>query len=115
MKFFLLGAAGYPVLELIARGRTHPSMALAGGLSMVLIHRINKQMNAPLSVKALACAGGITAIEAACGMVWNRHHQVWDYTHVPLNWRGQICLPYFGVWTALSTGALLLDKALDRA
>ena len=115
MKAFLIGAVGYPMLEILARGRTHPSMALAGGLSMEMIHCVNRRMKSPLPVKALVCAGGITGIEAACGVIFNRRHQVWDYSQQPFNWRGQVCLPYTALWYGLGTGALMLDKAFCKA
>ena len=115
VKAFVMGAVGYPLLEMIARGRTHPSMALAGGLSMEVIHRVNRRMQAPLPVKALVCAGAITGIEAICGVVFNRDHQVWDYRRMPCNWRGQVCVPYTLVWYGLSAGALMLDKVCSKA
>lgn len=37
MKSFFFGALAYPFLEIIHRGRTHPSMALAGGLGMLAL------------------------------------------------------------------------------
>lgn len=114
MNEFLLGAAGYPALELIWRGRTHGSMALAGGLSMMMIHRMNG-MHAGRVRKSVLCGLGITAIEAGCGLIWNRRHQVWDYSRLPMNWRGQICLPYTALWCLLSGAALRLDKGLHRA
>lgn len=109
MKCFLIGAVGYPLLELAWRGRTHPSMAMAGGLSTLLMHRVGK---APLSLptKALLCAAGITGIEAGCGVIWNRRHQVWDYRRVPLNWRGQVCLPYSLIWCGLAAAYLQAEK-----
>ncbi len=110
MKIFLIGALGYPLLEIAWRGRTHPSMALAGGLGAVLIHGINQTKHA-LPTKILLCGAGITAIEAACGLVWNRRHQVWDYRHMPLNWSGQICLPFSLAWCGLSAAYLLLSQA----
>ena len=113
MQEFLLGAAGYPALEILWRGRTHHSMALAGGLSMMMLHRING-LQAGRMRKAMMGGLGITAIEAACGMIWNRSHQVWDYRKMPLNWRGQICLPYTALWCLLSGAALRLDKGLNR-
>ena len=36
LKTFLVGAVGYPALEMLWRRRTHPSMALAGGAGMAL-------------------------------------------------------------------------------
>lgn len=114
MQEFLLGAAGYPALELLWRGRTHRSMALAGGLSMMMLHRINGLQTGRMR-KAVMGGLGITAIEAACGMIWNRSHQVWDYRKMPLNWKGQICLPYTALWCLLSVAALQLDKGLNRS
>lgn len=106
MKTFLLGAAGYPLLELLYRGRTHYSMAIAGGISTCLISRVSR-LHAPLLAKAGLCGLGITGVELLCGQVWNRSHAVWDYSRMPLNYRGQICLPFTLVWCALSAGALL--------
>ena len=114
MRSFLIGAVGYPLLELAWRGRTHPSMVLAGGMSVALIHRIG-QTNMPPLGKALACGIGITAIEAGCGLMWNRRHQVWDYRRLPLNWRGQVCLPFSLAWCGLSVAYLLAEKAVSQA
>lgn len=107
---FLLGAIGYPLLELAARQRTHYSMALAGGLSTLLIRRLRRS-SLRLANKALLCGAGITLIEYACGRVWNRDYRVWDYRRVPLNWQGQVCLPYTLLWCGLSAALL---KAMPR-
>ena len=114
MKYFLLGAAGYPALEILWRGRTHLSMALAGALSATMIHQIGK-LPIKLIPKAALCGIGITCIEAGCGMLWNKEHQVWDYRKMPLNWNGQMCLPYSLIWSGLSIVILQLDKALSNA
>lgn len=114
MKFFLIGAVGYPLLELAWRGRTHPSMALAGGLSTSLIHRIGQTSLHPVG-KALLCGAGITAIEAGCGLIWNRRHRVWDYRRMPLNWRGQVCLPFTLAWCGLSAAYLLAEKTITQS
>jgi len=114
MRSFLFGAIGYPLLELAWRRRTHPSMVLAGGLSSMLIHRISK-INLPLFGKSLMCGAGITGIEAICGLIWNRRHQVWDYRRMPLNWRGQVCLPFTLAWCGLSFVYLIIGKVFSRA
>ncbi len=101
MKQFLTGAIGYPLIELMWRGRTHWSMSLAGGLAMKLICKAD-MLHKPRWIKALICSAGITGIEAACGLTWNRKHQVWDYRRMPCNWRGQICLPFSTAWFAMS-------------
>jgi uncharacterized membrane protein len=113
---FLIGAAGYPLLELAYRGRTHYSMAIAGGLSILLIRRMAR-MKCPWPVRILACGAGITGIEYLCGIIWNRRHTVWDYRNQRLNFRGQICLRFTALWCLLSglaLGAFALIDAQNR-
>jgi len=101
LRSFLVGAAGYPALELATRRRTHYSMALAGGLSVMLMDGLAR-CPGKIWPKSIAAGLGVTAIEYACGKVWNRDYQVWDYRHMPLNFQGQICLPYTALWCFLS-------------
>lgn len=106
-RLFLLGAIGYPALEILYRGRTHYSMSLAGGIAALLIGRISR-MRYSLAAKAVLSGLAITGVEALCGLIWNRQHQVWDYRHVRLNWKGQICLAYTILWSGMSAVLLLL-------
>lgn len=107
---FFVGAVGYPLMELLYRGRTHYSMAVAGGIAAALIGRIHR-LSCSRIRKALLCGLGITITEAICGAIWNRRHKIWDYRNMPLNWKGQICLPYTALWCLLSGGML---AALDK-
>lgn len=113
MKSFLLGAAGYPLLELCWRGRTHPSMALAGGICCWGLDRL-RRLDLPPWAIALAGGGMITAVEGAIGLLWNRKHQVWDYRSMPGNWRGQVCVPYALLWSALSVATVALLNAAEQ-
>ncbi len=113
LKTFLTGAIGYPALEILWRGRSHGSMALAGGLSMLLIRRV-RRLPAGLAGRALLAGAGITAIEYTVGQVWNRSHRIWDYRHLPLNLQGQICLPYTLLWCGLSAGVMTMMDILDN-
>ena len=54
MRPFLIGAVGYPALEVLWRGRTHPSMALAGGLGAAMIHRVHQTALPPLGKSLLS-------------------------------------------------------------
>ncbi len=99
---FLIGAAGYPLLELAYRRRTHYSMAIAGGLAMLLIRHTAK-LKCPWPLRVLVCGTGITGIEYLCGIIWNRKHTVWDYSNKPLNVQGQICLQFSAIWCLLSS------------
>ena len=51
---FLAGAAAYPMVELAWRGRTHPAMALAGGVSLSMLRGLSRvQKSRPLWQQAL--------------------------------------------------------------
>ena len=110
---FVWGALVYPALEVIWRGRTHPSMALAGGAAMKALCRIS-QKHRPLWQQALLGGAVITGIEYAVGRVFNRRHQVWDYRSMPLQLHGQICLPFSLAWCALSAGTICLFRLTQR-
>lgn len=113
LKPFLIGAAGYPILELIYRRRTHPSMALAGGLALcalTALHRTGKRR--PLWRTAVMGGAAITGLEYMIGALLNRRFQIWDYRHTPFNYQGQICLPFFGMWCGLSAVVLKVMRKL---
>ena len=112
---FTLGTVGYPIIELLWRGRTHWTMALAGGLSMVLLLMISRT-SLPLPLMWLAGALAITAVEFAIGCIVNRwlHLGVWDYSALPMNLLGQICLPFTAVWFALSIPGIALCQWIER-
>ena len=103
---FLTGGAAYVGLELLWRGRSHGSMFLAGGLSLLLIGGLEKaEPKLPAPLRALAGAGIITMVELGTGLVFNRDHHVWDYRNVPGNYLGQICLPFSLLWVPVSFAA----------
>ena len=105
MKYFLLGAIGYPLLEILWRRRTHYSMSIAGGLSCLLISKMQK-LPITRATRSIVCGMAITALEYTFGQIWNRRYQVWDYRKLPLNVKGQICAGYTALWCLLSYGAL---------
>ena len=115
IRKFLLGGAAYVGLELLWRGRSHSSMFLAGGLCFLLLGWIRK-LPLPLLGRAALGAFGITAVELAAGLVFNRDFSVWDYRHLPLNFMGQICLTYSLLWIPVSIlGMALHGKAQPKA
>lgn len=56
-----------------------------------------------LWLQALACAGLVTAVEFVAGLVLNvwLGLGIWDYSDLPFNFMGQICLQFFFVWWGL--------------
>lgn len=116
LLLFLLGALGYPLIELLWRGRSHWTMSLAGGMSMVLLLYISRTA-LPLPLMWVAGAISITAIEFTVGCIVNRwlHWQVWDYSELPFNLLGQISLPFTLVWFLLSIPGIAICQLLERA
>ncbi|MGM9521643.1 MAG: hypothetical protein ACI3VB_04110 [Oscillospiraceae bacterium] len=101
---FLLGAVGYSCMELIARGRTHWSMALLGGTCLLGLVKIYKRFEG-LSVAMLALIGTIfiTISEFFAGVIVNLwlNWRVWDYSGRFGNLLGQICPLFSGLWFLL--------------
>lgn len=114
MLLFSLGGSAYVALELLWRGRSHSSMFLAGGSSFLLLGRLNRRTgHLPALLRGTAGAGIITAVELITGLTANRSYQVWDYRSMPLNFMGQICLPFSLLWFPLSLAAMALYEKLE--
>lgn len=112
---FTLGGLGYVGLELLWRGWSHYSMFLAGGSCFLLLGGLNRaEPKLPMAARTVAGAGVITTVELAAGLLFNRDYQVWDYRNLPLNFHGQICLPFSLLWLPVSAGALALYDRLDK-
>ncbi len=110
---FALGGGLYVGLELLWRGRSHPSMFAAGGLSFLLLGKL-RETRLPNPLKPLAGAGLITAVEFLTGLLVNRDYHVWDYRAVPGNFRGQICLPFSVLWIPVSALGMGLHGLLEK-
>ena len=115
MLYFGIGGAGYIALELLWRGRSHPSMFLAGGMCFLLLGKLDRRLpRGAMLRRGLAGAAVITAVELLIGLVFNRNFRVWDYRRMPLNFCGQVCVPFFLLWIPLSLGAMLLYRRVER-
>lgn len=92
------------LLELLWRGRSHVSMFAAGGLALLLLHGLFLRLQLPLWAQCLVGGVIITAIEFAAGALVNIRLKlaVWDYSNMPLNLYGQVCLPFSLAWCFLT-------------
>ena len=116
LLIFLIGASGYGIIELIWRGYTHWTMLITGGFCFLLIFNIFMMMEDTSPVlKALAGSLIITLIEFIAGMIINVKFGigVWDYSDLPFNLYGQVCLPYTLLWFALSFPLVYLCKLIN--
>ena len=100
----LLGGVLYSWLEILYRGHTHWSMAVCGGVCAWAIYRINERYQSKNpTLRALVGALIITCAEFVTGCVVNLWLGlgVWDYSRLPFNLLGQVCLSYSFVWFLL--------------
>lgn len=90
-------------LEIAFRGRTHYSMGLAGGICAAALFVLYSAFDMPPVWAYVTGAALITAVELVFGLIFNVKLglRVWDYSTVPLNFRGQICLRFSLVWGLL--------------
>ena len=68
----------------------------------------------PLPLRAVVGSFICTAGELLTGLIFNRTYQIWDYRELPLNYQGQICLPFSLLWVPLSALAAVIFDWLDR-
>lgn len=112
----LCGGCVYFLIEMAWRGHSHWTMAVLGGVCFVLIGDINEFIpwNMPLILQGAIGSGIVTALELVTGIILNLWLGlgIWDYSNMPFNLLGQICLPFTLLWVALSIVAVVLDDWL---
>lgn len=112
----LIGGITYVLIELAWRGYSHISMFILGALCFVLLGGINEFLPWKLGFvwQMLIGAGIVTILELIVGIVVNvwLGLEVWDYSNLPFNFMGQICLPFSFAWTLLSGVAIVVDDYL---
>ena len=114
----LFGGVGYYGLEILFRGHSHPSMALCGAVCFFFIDRLNAAYpRLLLPLKALFSCFFITAVELLAGCILNLWCglEIWNYNELPLNFWGQICLPFCVVWFLLCFPVCLLNRLMRYA
>ena len=117
ITIFAIGATLYSAVEILWRGFTHWTMAIAGGLCMCGIYSINDNVckNNKLG-KYTLCSLLITAVELIIGIIVNifLKMNVWDYSSKKYNILGQICPLYTFYWFLLSIPAVYLSNMIKN-
>lgn len=115
---FAIGGVLYCLIEILWRGYTHWTMGIVGGICFILIGLINNSrfFYHLMPFKQQMLIGGliVTIVEFIAGCILNLWLglNIWDYSEVPFNILGQICLPYMLLWILLSAVAIVLDDYL---
>lgn len=113
---FIMGAVGYPCIEMLYRsGHTHWVMAIVGGIALLSIIDINyflKQKN--IVLRLILSTISVTFIELIAGIFINKIFKmhVWDYSKLDYNFCGQICLKFSFYWMLLCLAVIVMFEFL---
>ena len=113
--FFMLGGILYNTIEICARGYTHWTMYILGGICFILIGLIPKTFpRAPMLLQMFIGSMTITLLELTTGLIINigLGWDIWDYSRRILNFKGQICLKHTIFWFGLSFIGIVLNDYL---
>lgn len=108
----IVGGTAYYGIEVLARGFSHWTMFLVGGICFILIGIINEVTpKMPLIQQMLLSAAIITAVEFISGCVLNLWLglDIWDYSENFGNILGQICPKHTIYWFLLSSVGIVVD------
>lgn len=113
---FIIGGILYVGIEILFRGYSYISMFILGGLCFLLIGCVNEKYpwEMPLISQMFISMCIVTALEFIFGVVLNLWLKlgIWNYSSLPYNLCGQICLLFSVGWFFLSIPAILIDDAL---
>lgn len=113
IMLFIIGGLIYTTLEIIFRGYTHWAMGVVGGFCFILLGLINEMLpwSTPLALQMLIGSIIITFIEFVSGCILNiwLKLNIWDYSNLPFNILGQICLPFSILWYFISAIGIVID------
>lgn len=107
IAIFLFSGSLYYILEVIFK-KTHSShwsmFVLAGISSVLFIDGLNNLFSYDMDflLQIFLCSTAITICELFVGLIVNTDYSIWNYTNMPLNYKGQICLPFYFLWMFLS-------------
>ena len=98
MILFAIGGMAYFLLEVLVRGYSHYSMFLCGGACFLCCGLLNENVKVKMSFISQMVLSSviITALEFVTGLIVNvwLKMDIWDYSHLPYNFMGQVCLLY---------------------
>ena len=112
----LLGGLIYIGIELLWRGYSHWTMFVLGGICFVILGWINEIIPWDMLLWKQVAIGTmvITGLEFITGCIVNicLEWNVWDYSNMPFNVLGQVCLLYIFLWIPISLLGIILDDYL---
>ena len=117
LVLFLVGFCSYITIETLFRGYSYWQMGICGGLAIVILDKINDLISWDVDIIIQGTFGSllITFMELIIGLTQDYFSlpHMWDYSNMPLNYRGIICVPFMAIWFLLSWVAILLADCIN--
>lgn len=118
LLLFIVGFMSYITIEVLFRGYSYPLMGACGGIAVILLDKINDKIswNVDIMLQGLCGSFLITFFELIIGELalhTTLVPQMWNYSNMPLNFDGVICLPFSIVWFFLAIVAIFVADAIN--
>lgn len=114
---FLVGFCVYITIECLFRSYSYPLMGICGGIMLIVLDEFNNRISWDMDILAQGCLGSIviTLIEFIIGKSLKilSLPPMWDYSNIPFNIDGIICLPFSIIWILLSIVGILVADAIN--
>lgn len=114
---FLVGFCLYITLEVSFRGYSFVLMGICGGIIFILLDCINEILpwDTDLLIQGGIGSAMITLTELIVGegLKYLGLPQMWDYSNLPINFDGVICLPYSLLWVLISVIGIIVADAIN--
>lgn len=114
---FLVGYCAYIAIEVSYRGWSGIVSGVMGGVAFVLIDAINDEISwdVDLLIQGIMGSAIITFFELTVGELIkiNGLLPMWNYSNMPLNFDGVVCLPFSLVWIIISVIAIFVADAIN--
>lgn len=111
---FSIGFFLYSLIEVLFRGYTYFMMGILGGIILLLVDSINNNLSWDIDLiwQGIIGSFAITTCELLLGEIFRKINipAMWDYSNMPFNYDGVICLPFSIIWICISiVGILVAD------
>lgn len=116
LVLWVIGGCIYYGIEILFRGFSHWSMFVLGGICMQFFTWQGQLTDWKDSLfrQVFRCTIFVVSMEFVTGIIVNKwyHLEVWDYSDMPFQLFGQICLPFAFIFAVLCLIGILLSEYL---
>lgn len=117
VTLFYIGFTSYITLEVLFRGHSYFLMGLVGALCFLINDKINDCISWDLDLFVQGIIGScvVTSFELLVGELDRHflHIGMWDYSDMPFNFDGVVCLTFSILWIFVSIYGIILSDIIN--